>query len=167
MNPDNTAGTGNTIAGGNTGLEDVLTNANSAQTVTLVPVNLRDDGLGNMIMVTNRNEKEVVLNDSIGTVNYGTGEVCVGPLNIADTPDGTLRVPVVVLPSTGPITVPPGVDPTLFNPEVFPRDTNTNPGASSNFDPFNFGGWNYGGGNINTINYPAGAFTYPDTDSCF
>ena len=61
-------------------------------------MNLRDDGIGNIIMVTNRNEKEVVLNDLVGTVNYETGEVCVGPLDVADTPDGTTRIPVVVLP---------------------------------------------------------------------
>jgi hypothetical protein len=155
------------IAGGSTDLEDVLINSNVATTQTLVPVNLRDDGIGNIIMVTNRNEKEVVLNDLVGTVNYETGEVCVGPLDVADTPDGTTRIPVVVLPSTGPITIPPGVDPTLFNPRIFPRDINTQPGAVDAFDPFNFNGWNYGGSNINTINYPTGSFTYPEYDSCF
>lgn len=155
------------IAGGSTDLEDVLVNSQTATTQTLVPVNLRDDGIGNIIMVTNRNEKEVVLNDLVGTVNYETGEVCVGPLDVADTPDGTTRIPVVVLPSTGPITIPPGVDPTLFNPRIFPRDINTQPGAVDAFDPFNFNGWNYGGSNINTINYPTGSFTYPEYDSCF
>ena len=155
------------VAGGNTGLENVLFNSNTAGDVTLVPVNLRDDGLGNMMMVTNRNEKEVVLNDAIGTVDYDKGIVCVGPLNVADTPDGTNRIPVVVIPDTGPITVPPGVDPTIFNPQVFPRDINIDPGAVPDFDPFNFDGWNYGGGNINKITYPAGAFVYPELDSCF
>jgi len=159
--------TSNTIAGGSTDLEDVLVNSQTASTQTLVPVNLRDDGIGNIIMVTNRNEKEVVLNDVVGSVDYETGEVCVGPLDVADTPDGTTRIPVVVLPSTGSITIPPGVDPTLFNPRIFPRDINTQPGAVDAFDPFNFNGWNYGGSNINTINYPTGSFTYPELDSCF
>ncbi len=155
------------IAGGNTTLENVLVNIDTQSTATLVPVNLRDDGLGNMMMVTNRNEKEVVLNDAVGTVDYNSGIVCVGPLDVADTPDGTTRIPVVVLPSGGSIIIPAGVDPTLFNPRVFPRDTNVNPGAANAFDPFNFNGWNYGGSNINTISYPAGNFTYPELDSCF
>ncbi len=157
----------NPVAGGNTNLEEVVANSQIAQTATLVPVNIRDDGLGNLMMVTNRNEKEVVLNDLVGTVDYENGIVCVGPINVGDTPDGTNRIPVVVLPSTGPITIPPGVDPTIFDPKVFPRDINTNPGAVDAFDPFSFGGWNYGGSNINTITYPTGTFSYPELDSCF
>ena len=162
-----TVGNTDVIAGGNTTLENVLVNTATQSTATLVPVNLRDDGLGNMMMVTNRNEKEVILNNAIGTVDYNKGIVCVGPLDVADTPDGTTRIPVVVLPSGGSIIIPAGVDPTLFNPRVFPRDTNVNPGAANAFDPFNFNGWNYGGSNINTISYPAGNFTYPELDSCF
>jgi hypothetical protein len=157
----------NPVGGGSTTLEDVVVNATTAQTQTLVPVNIRDDGLGNLMMVTNRNEKEVILNDVVGTVDYENGIVCVGPINIGDTSDGTTRVPVVVLPKTGPITIPPGVDPTIFNPSVFPRDINTNPGAVASFDPFSFNGWNYGGSNINTITYPTGTFSYPELDSCF
>ena len=44
-------------------------------------------------MVTNRNEK-VVLNQSVGTVDYDTGKVCVGPLNIADTLMATREFPL-------------------------------------------------------------------------
>ena len=158
-------------AGGQAGfasaLEDAIFSSEEIQTSTLVPVNIRDDGNGGLIMVTNRNEKEVVLNQSVGTVDYDTGKVCVGPLNIADTPDGNTRVPVVVLPDGNGLTIPPGVDPTIFNPEVYPIDFVTNPSDIPNFDPFNFAGWNYGGGNINTINYPIDAFEYPDIDSCF
>ena len=160
-----------TTAGGRAGFESALEDAifSSAEVVTstLVPVNIRDNGRGGLIMVTNRNEKEVVLNESVGTVDYDTGKVCVGPLNIADTPDGNTRVPVVVLPDGNGLTIPPGVDPTIFNPEVYPIDFVTNPSDIPNFDPFNFAGWNYGGGNINTINYPIDAFEYPDIDSCF
>jgi hypothetical protein len=157
----------NPVGGGSTTLEDVVVNATTATTQTLVPVNIRDDGLGNLMMVTNRNEKEVILNDVVGTVDYERGVVCVGPINIGDSSDGTTRIPVVVLPKTGPITIPPGVDPTIFNPSVFPRDINTNPGAVASFDPFSFNGWNYGGSNINTITYPTGTFSYPELDSCF
>ena len=94
-------------------------------------------------------------------------KVCAGPLNIADTPDSTTRVPIVVLPDGDGLSIPPGVDPTLFDPKVYPVDYITNPSNVSGFDPYNFGGWNYGGGTINTINYPIDAFTYPEIDSCF
>ena len=154
-------------AGFASALEEAIFSSDEITTSTLVPVNIRDDGNGGLIMVTNRNEKEVVLNQSVGTVDYDTGKVCVGPLNIADTPDGNTRVPVVVLPDGNGLTIPPGVDPTIFNPEVYPIDFVTNPSDIPNFDPFNFAGWNYGGGNINTINYPIDAFEYPDIDSCF
>ena len=155
------------LSGFESALEDAIFSSAEVQTSTLVPVNIRDNGSGGLIMVTNRNEKEVVLNESVGTVDYDTGKVCVGPLNIADTPDGNTRVPVVVLPDGNGLTIPPGVDPTIFNPEVYPIDFVTNPSDIPNFDPFNFAGWNYGGGNINTINYPIDAFEYPDIDSCF
>lgn len=161
------AGSLNTSGSASSDLEDAVFSSAESTTSTLVPVNIRDDGLGNLIMVTNRNEKEVILNQSVGSVDYGTGKVCVGPLNIADTPDSRTRVPVVVLPSGDGLTIPPGVDPTLFNPEVYPIDFVTNPSNIPGFDPFNFAGWNYGGGNINTINYPVDAFEYPDIDSCF
>ena len=149
------------------GLESAVFNGTLVQSETLVPVNLRDDGKGNLLMVTNRNEKEVILSSSVGTVDYATGKVCAGPLNIADTPDSTTRVPIVVLPDGDGLSIPPGVDPTLFDPKVYPVDYITNPSNVSGFDPYNFGGWNYGGGTINTINYPIDAFTYPEIDSCF
>ena len=147
--------------------EAAVFNGTLVESSTLVPVNLRDDGKGNLLMVTNRNEKEVILSSSVGTVDYATGKVCAGPLNIADTPDSTTRVPIVVLPDGDGLSIPPGVDPTLFDPKVYPVDYITKPSNVSGFDPYNFGGWNYGGGTINTINYPIDAFTYPEIDSCF
>ena len=50
----------------------------STTSQTLVPVNLRDDGKGNMMLVTVKDEAEVILNNNVGSVNYNTGEVCVG-----------------------------------------------------------------------------------------
>ena len=97
----------------------------------------------------------------------GKGIVCVGPLNVADTGDGTNRIPVVVHPITDSIIIPPGVDPTIFNPEVYPIDFVTNPTTVSNFDPNNFSGWSYGGTPINIIEYPVDAFTYPEITTCF
>jgi hypothetical protein len=147
--------------------DEVIYASGTRTTEVLVPVNIRDDGKGNLLLVATRNEKEVVLNASIGTIDYGKGIVCVGPLNVADTGDGTNRIPVVVHPITDSIIIPPGVDPTIFNPEVYPIDFVTNPTTVSNFDPNNFSGWSYGGTPINIIEYPVDAFTYPEITTCF
>ena len=134
----------------------------------LVPVNIRDDGQGNLILVTTRDESELTLNPSVGSVDYGTGQVCVGPVAIQGTPDDTERLPIQVLPAGGSITVPPGVDPTIFNPSVNPIDYTINDIAIPTFDPNNFSGYNFGDtGGINIIDYPTDSFTYPVSESCF
>ena len=134
----------------------------------LVPVNIRDDGQGNLIMVTTRDESELVLNPSVGSVDYGTGQVCVGPLAIQGTPDDTTRLPIQVLPAGGSITIPPGVDPTIFNPTVNPIDYTINDVAIPTFDPNNFSGYNFGDTTgINIIDYPTDSFDYPVSESCF
>ena len=134
----------------------------------LVPVNIRDDGQGNLIMVTTRDETELVLNPSVGSVDYGTGQVCVGPVAIQGTPDDTTRLPIQVLPAGGSVTIPPGVDPTIFNPAVNPIDYTINDIAIPTFDPNNFSGYNFGDtSGINIIDYPTDTFTYPFSDSCF
>ena len=134
---------------------------------TLVPVNLRDDGKGNMMLVTIRDEAEVILNNNVGSVNYNTGEVCVGPLNVALTPDDTNRIPVVVYPSGGSLEPPAGTDPVIFNPDVNPIDYTINDLSVPIFDPNNFSGFNFGGGELNILDYPTDTFTYPDIEDCF
>ena len=144
------------------GLSTNLTNQ------VLVPVNIRDDGQGNLIMVTTRDETELTLNPSVGSVDYGTGQVCVGPIAIQGTPDDTTRLPIQVLPAGGSITIPPGVDPTIFNPAVNPIDYTINDIAIPTFDPNNFNGYNFGDvTGINIIDYPTDTFTYPVSESCF
>tara|TARA_B100001094_G_scaffold195562_1_gene189526 strand:- start:1433 stop:3553 length:2121 start_codon:yes stop_codon:yes gene_type:complete len=134
----------------------------------LVPVNIRDDGEGNLILVTVRDETELTLNASVGSVDYSTGQVCVGPVAIQGTPDDTTRLPVQVLPGGGSISVPPGVDPTIFNPTVNPIDYTINNTSIPAFDPNNFSGYNFGDiGGINIIDYPTDSFTYPVSESCF
>ena len=134
----------------------------------LVPVNIRDDGEGNLILVTVRDETELTLNASVGSVDYSTGQVCVGPVAIQGTPDDTTRLPVQVLPGGGSINVPPGVDPTIFNPTVNPIDYTINNTSIPAFDPNNFSGYNFGDiGGINIIDYPTDSFTYPVSESCF
>ena len=134
----------------------------------LVPVNIRDDGQGNLLLVTIRDETELVLNASVGSVDYGSGQVCVGPVAIQGTPDDTTRLPIQVLPGGGSINIPPGVDPTIFNPAVNPIDYTINDTAIPTFDPNNFNGYNFGDtGGINIIDYPTDSFTYPVSESCF
>ena len=140
----------------------------TANNQVLVPVNIRDDGRGNLILVTTRDETELTLNPSVGSVNYGSGQVCVGPVAIQGTPDDTTRLPIQVLPAGGSIAVPPGVDPTIFNPQVNPIDYTINDVAIPTFDPNNFNGYNYGDtSGINIIDYPTDTFTYPVSESCF
>ena len=134
----------------------------------LVPVNIRDDGTGNLILVTTRDETELVLNPSVGSVNYATGQVCVGPIAIQGTPDNTERLPIQVLPAGGSILIPPGDDPTVFNPTVNPIDYTINDTAIPAFDPNNFNGYNFCDlGGLNIIDYPTDTFTYPVGESCF
>ena len=109
----------------------------SEENQVLVPVNLRDDGKGGIMLVTKRDETELILNPAAGTVDYGTGKVCVGPIAISGTPDGTTRVPLQVLPYGGAINIPPGVDPVIFNPEVFAIDYTVNDTPVPIFDPNN------------------------------
>ena len=140
----------------------------NVSTEVLVPVNIRDDGKGNLMLVTKRDETELILNPTIGSVDYGTGQVCVGPLAISDTPDGSERLPIQVVPYSGSIDIPPGVDPTIFNPAVNPIDFTVNSVPIPTFDPNNFNGYNFGPtGGINIIDYPVDNFEYPVPEGCF
>lgn len=146
----------------------VSSNSITGDNQVLVPVNIRDDGKGNLILVTKRDEVEVTLNNSVGSVDYSKGQVCVGPIAIQGTPDDDTRLPIQVLPYGGSINIPPGVDPTLFDVDVFPIDWKTNDISIPNFDPNNFNGFNYGDpSGINIIDYPTDTFTYPVDTSCF
>ena len=159
-----------TMAGSGTNATTAVSSSNSitGENQVLVPVNIRDDGKGNLILVTKRDEVEVTLNNSVGSVDYGSGQVCVGPIAIQGTPDDTTRLPIQVLPYGGSINIPPGVDPTLFDVEAFPIDWKTNDISIPNFDPNNFNGYNFGDpSGINIIDYPSDTFTYPVDSSCF
>ena len=159
-----------TMAGAGTNAVSPVVSSNSitGANQVLVPVNIRDDGKGNLILVTKRDEVEVTLNNSVGSVDYSKGQVCVGPIAIQGTPDDTTRLPIQVLPYGGSINIPPGVDPTLFDVDVFPIDWKTNDISIPNFDPNNFNGFNYGDpSGINIIDYPTDTFTYPVDTSCF
>ena len=159
-----------TMAGSGTNATTAVSSSNSitGENQVLVPVNIRDDGKGNLILVTKRDEVEVTLNNSVGSVDYGSGQVCVGPIAIQGTPDDTTRLPIQVLPYGGSINIPPGVDPTLFDVEAFPIDWKTNDISIPNFDPNNFNGYNFGDpSGINIIDYPSDTFTYPVDTSCF
>ena len=136
-------------------------------TSALLPVNVRDNGRGELIMVTKLDEKEVILKSGVGTVNYKTGEVCLGPINVASTPDGTSRIPVTVLLDSGNVNIGTGVDPTIFNPQVITIDYTIDGTNIPNFDPLDFTPINFDGTSINIIDYPTTVFEYPEFDTCF
>ena len=157
-----------TASGGGAAVSNDTVFSSNEENQVLVPVNIRDDGEGNLMLVTTRDESEVILNATVGTVDYGSGQVCVGPLAIQQTPSGEPELPISVMPFGGSIEIPPGVDPTIFNPKVNPIDYTINKVPVPNFDPNNFSGYNLGDtSGINIIDYPTDTFTYPVDTSCF
>ena len=157
-----------TASGGGAAVSNDTVFSSNEENQVLVPVNIRDDGKGNLMLVTTRDESEVILNATVGTVDYGSGQVCVGPLAIQQTPSGGQSLPISVMPFGGSIEIPPGVDPTIFNPKVNPIDYTINKVPVPNFDPNNFSGYNLGDtSGINIIDYPTDTFTYPVDTSCF
>ena len=136
-------------------------------TSALLPVNVRDDGRGELIMVSKLDEKEVILKKGVGTVNYKTGEVCLGPINVQTTPDGTNRIPITALIASGNVNIGTGVDPTIFNPQVITIDYTIDGTVVPNFDPFDFTPINFDGTSINIIDYPTTVFEFPEFDACF
>ena len=136
-------------------------------TSALLPVNVRDDGKGELIMVSKLDEKEVILKKGVGTVNYKSGEVCLGPINVASTPDGTNRIPITALVASANVNIGTGVDPNIFNPQVITIDYTIDGTSVPNFDPFDFTPINFDGTSINIIDYPTTVFEFPEFDACF
>ena len=44
-----------------------------------------DDGYGNLRIFYNTGTKKVYTNNNAGTVNYATGQICFGPVNVIST----------------------------------------------------------------------------------
>ena len=106
-----------------------------------------DDGFGNLSTFYNTGNKKVYTNTSAGSVNYDTGEICFGPVNVIGAGDNvpnttnltltdattgvglindtsllptTLQIPVLFIPSNNG-TIPsttPGTIINVVNPEV-------------------------------------------------
>ena len=115
-----------------------------------------DDGFGNLRTFYNTGNKKVYTNNAAGTVNYATGQICFGPINIIgagiDTPptgsvsitdsttgvgtiiDATqlptgLQIPVLFIPANV-ATIPaatPGTVINIINPEVTVVPVGTTP----------------------------------------
>ena len=118
-----------------------------------------DDGFGNLRMFYNTGIKKVYTNNAAGTVDYNTGRICFGPVNIIGTgsniPDNTiititdtvtgvgsitnedllpadLQLPVVTIPSNN-ATIPATTPGTILNivvPEVTVAPIGTTPPPS-------------------------------------
>ena len=95
-----------TASGGGAAVSNDTVFSSNEENQVLVPVNIRDDGKGNLMLVTTRDESEVILNATVGTVDYGSGQVCVGPLAIQQTPSGEPELPISVMPFGGSIEIP-------------------------------------------------------------
>ncbi len=118
-------------------------------------------------MITKVDETEVVLKKNVGTVDYKSGQVCVGPVDVASTPDGTSRIPVTIIPASGNVNIGTGLDPTIFNPTVQTIDYTIDGTNVPTFDPFDFNAINFDGSLINIIDYPTTVFELPEFNSCF
>ena len=106
-----------------------------------------DDGYGNLRLFYNTGNRKVYTNDTAGTVNYSTGEICFGPSNIigtgGNTPDEDsilitdtttgvgvvvdpdnlptgLQIPVLVIPSNSSVipATTPGTIINVISPEI-------------------------------------------------
>lgn len=91
-----------------------------------------DDGFGNLVSYYNSGNRKIITNDNIGTVNYATGQICFGPVNVigsggnnlpvdnttgeVDLSDdakadlGDVSIPVSVIPSNGSTITTPSPD---------------------------------------------------------
>ena len=115
-----------------------------------------DDGYGNIRTFYNTGNKKVYTNNNAGTVNYATGQICFGPINVistgANTPSpnsinvidsvtgagsvtdatllpGNLQIPVVMIPANSS-TIPastPGTIINIISPEVTESPIGTTP----------------------------------------
>ena len=118
------------------------------------------------MLVTKRDETELILNPAV--VLWTTALVkFVSSYRNLNTPDGTTRVPLQGSSIWWCNQHSTGVDPVIFNPEVFAIDYTVNDTPVPIFDPNNFSGFNFGDLNINILDYPSDTFVYPEIDNCF
>ena len=90
-----------------------------------------DDGFGNLVSYYNSGNRQIVTSDNIGTVDYSTGQICFGPVNIiggggnnlpvdgdgnVDDGDqaiidiGDISIPVTIIPSNNSTIANPSPD---------------------------------------------------------
>ena len=87
-----------------------------------------DDGFGNLVSYYNSGNRQIVTSDSIGTVDYASGQICFGPVNIIGSGGNNLPVDgdgsvddsdqakVDVGDITIPVTIIPSNNSTISNP---------------------------------------------------
>jgi len=146
-----------------------------------VPVRLRDDGKGNIQLITTINSKTIILKSSIGSADYDKGIICFGPLVVtgvvstsagAATTNGAAgsTINITVLPASPVVTPPPGTLLDISIPTVVPQDITVDLGSVGTFDPFTLSPANLG--SINDLNLGEILTGFPDIEdpsitSCF
>ena len=84
-----------------------------------------DDGEGKLQIYSDTGNRQVVINDNAGTVDYGSGKVCFGPVTIVDPPGGggddDYQVPVQIIPDN--TTTVPSPDPRTIIEIIVPTIT--------------------------------------------
>lgn len=146
-----------------------------------VPVRLRDDGRGNLQLITTINSKTIILKSSIGTADYDKGIICFGPLVVtgvvstsagAATTNGAAgsTINITVLPASPVVTPPPGTLLDISIPTVIPQDITVDLGSVGTFDPFTLSPTTLG--SINDLNLGEILTGFPDIEdpsitSCF
>lgn len=87
-----------------------------------------DDGFGNLVSYYNSGNRQIVTSDNIGTVDYSTGQICFGPVNIIGSGGNNLPVDsdgnvddgdqaiIDIGDITIPVTIIPSNNSTIANP---------------------------------------------------
>ncbi len=86
----------------------------------------KDNGEGKLQIYSGIGNRQVVINDNAGTVDYQSGKVCFGPITIVDPPGGGgdgdgYQVPVQIIPDN--TTTIPSPDPRTIIEIIVPTIT--------------------------------------------
>lgn len=122
-------------------------------------VELEDDNKGNIRLFTTQNGIKTYLNEKIGFIDYATGKLCIGPINISEPSD----IPISVIPKDPTVNFPYDAIPEIGFPNViniYDSGVTGDTGADSDWTPPPlFGDFGTGTGGTGTGSTGTGAGT--------